>query len=89
MANLTTGLRHTYLTGPWHYCARCDRKSKLREELRWQRGLLLCEHCFDKNLLGDREPKIAAVLTDGKEEFAPIDKLRNPDMYQEEEDFLT
>ena len=82
------GLRHTWLTGPWYYCSRCDRKSKLREELRWQRGLLLCRHCFDVNLLGDREPKIAAVLTDGKEELTPIEKLRNPDNMSEAEDFL-
>jgi hypothetical protein len=85
---LEDGLKHTWLTGPWHYCARCDQKTKLRD-MTWQRGLLLCNaHCVDRLLLGEREPKIAAVLTDGKEEFIPVEKIRNPDHFEEAEDFL-
>jgi hypothetical protein len=32
--------------------------------------------------------KIAQVLSDGKEEFAPVEKLRHPDFAEEIEDFL-
>jgi hypothetical protein len=41
-------------------------------------------------LLGERDVKIAQVLTDGKEEneLAPVDKLRNPDFAEDVEDFL-
>jgi hypothetical protein len=73
-------LRHTYLTGAWAYCMRCDEKCKIEGEMQWQRGLLLCtKHCIDKwPLLGQREPAIALVLEDGKEELAPVEKLRRP-----------
>ena len=85
------GLRHTWLTGPWHYCARCDRKWKIDDE-QWERGLLLCPFCQDAHaipgLLGQRDVQIASVLTDGKEEFAPVEKLRSPDFEEEVEDFL-
>jgi hypothetical protein len=82
--------RHTYLTGPWHYCARCDTRQKVHD-MKWQRGLLLCDECYDTGvfpLVGQREPAIANVLTDGKEELAPVDKLRNPDIFEESEDFI-
>jgi len=82
-----TGLRHTWLTGPWTYCMRCDKKVKIAA-CTWQRGLLLGPECVDVKLLGDREPKIAEVLGDGKEELVPVEKLRNPDHFQVEEDFL-
>jgi hypothetical protein len=86
-----TGLRHTHFTGPWHYCDRCDSKTKIAL-MKWERGLLLCPKCQDSNgtpgLLGERDIKIAQVLTDGKEEFAPVEKLRNPDFAEEVEDFL-
>lgn len=82
------GLLRSFLRGPWHYCARCDRKTHI-DQMTWQRGLLLCNaHCRDKNLLGVREVKIAHVLTDGKEEYTPVPKLRNPDRVFEEEDFI-
>jgi hypothetical protein len=84
------GWRHTYLTGPWHYCSRCDTRQKV-SEMSWQRGLLLCDECLDTGifpLVGQREPAIATVLMDGKEELAPVDKLRNPQSYTEEEDFI-
>jgi hypothetical protein len=56
--------------------------------LRWQRGLLLCHFCFDAwPLLGQREIGIDEVLTDGKQELVPVEKLRNPDEYETEEDF--
>jgi hypothetical protein len=66
---------------------RCDAKRKIAD-CRWQRGLLLGPECFDVKLLGDREPRIASVLTDGKLELVPVEKLRNPDHFAVEEDFL-
>ena len=42
---------------------------------------------YDKMLLGDREVAIAAVLEDGKEELAPVEKLRQPFEYTETEEF--
>ena len=86
-----TGLRHTHLTGPWHYCDRCDKKVKIAV-MKWERGLLLGPECQDSNsslgLLGERDVRIAQVLTDGKEELVPVEKLRNPDFTEEVEDFL-
>jgi hypothetical protein len=32
--------------------------------------------------------KIAQVLSDGKEEFVPVEKIRHPDFAEEVEDFL-
>lgn len=88
---MCTGIRHTLLKGPWHYCDRCDRKTKIAD-MKWERGLLLCPKCQDSNsaleLLGERDVKIAQVLTDGKEEYVPVDKLQNPDFAEEVEDFL-
>lgn len=84
------GIRHTYLTGAWHLCSRCDNREKV-SEMKWQRGLLLCDECYDTGvfpLVGEREPAIALVLSDGREELAPVDKLRNPDTYVDSEDFL-
>ena len=83
-----SGLKRSFLHGPWHICARCSRKTHL-SDMTWQRGLLLCnQFCIDKELLGERDTRIAAVLGDGKEEFAPADKLRNPDAFEQEEDFI-
>ena len=85
------GLRHTWLTGPWHYCDRCDKKTKIAD-MKWERGLLLGPECQDTNaipgLLGERDIKIAQVLTDGAEEFAPVEKLRHPDFEETVEEFL-
>jgi len=48
----------------------------------------LCRFCFDAwPLLGQREIGIDEVLTDGKQELVPVEKLRNPDEYETEEDF--
>lgn len=86
-----TGLRHTHLTGPWRYCARCDKKTKIKD-MKWERGLLLGPECQDSNalpgLLGERDVKISQVLMDGKEEFVPVEKVRNPQFEEEFEDFL-
>lgn len=88
-----SGLRHTFLTGPWHYCDRCDKKTKIAD-MKWERGLLLGPECQDSNsvngpgLLGERDVRIAQVLTDGKEEYVPVEKLRHPDFAEEVEDFL-
>ena len=87
------GLRHTYWTGPWHYCDRCDHKTKIYI-MKWERGLLLCPRCQDTNnvsgpgLLGQRDVKIAQVLEDGKEELVPVEKIRHPVFAEEVEDFL-
>jgi hypothetical protein len=70
--------KHSFLVGAWRYCARCDEKWHIDEQT-WQRGLLLCPHCVDKRLLGQREVEIARVLGDGKMELAPVPKLREPD----------
>lgn len=87
-----TGLRHTHLTGPWHYCDRCDKKTKIAD-MKWERGLLLGPECQDTRnsklgLLGERDVRIAQVLTDGKEEFVPVEKIRHPDFAEDVEDFL-
>lgn len=85
---MDNGVKRSFLRGPWHHCARCDRKTHI-SDMKWQRGLLLCiRYCVDVKLLGDREVKISQVLTDGKEEYAPVEKLRNPDHFNEEEDFI-
>ena len=50
---------------------------------------MLCNaYCVDEELLGQRDVRIAQVLGDGKEEFVPVPKLRNPDTFIEEEDFI-
>lgn len=86
-----TGLRHTFWTGPWHYCDRCDSKTKVAD-CQWERGLLLCPRCQDAHgrlgLIGERDVKIALVLGDGAEEFAPVEKVRHPAFAEEVEDFL-
>jgi hypothetical protein len=70
----------TLAQGPWHYCARCDEKTKIAR-LTWQRGLLLCETCLDHEriIVGDRDAKIVEVLADGKPELQPDPKLSHPE----------
>jgi hypothetical protein len=80
-------LQHSYLTGAWHYCGICYEKCKLHK-MKWQRGVLRCPTCVDKELLGVREQRIAVVLEDGKEELAPPIKLREPALLSEEEDII-
>ena len=81
------GIKHTFWTGPWRNCAICDRKTKIAE-LQWQRGRLKCPRCYeDWPLLGQREIGIAGVLEDGKEELAPVQKLRDPTTYDTSDDF--
>lgn len=74
-----------------HYCDRCDKKTKIAL-MKWERGLLLGPECQDSNalpgLLGERDVRIAQVLTDGKEEFVPVEKIRHPSFAEEVEDFL-
>lgn len=92
-----TGIKHTFWAGPWRNCARCDKKTKIAT-MKWQRGLLLCtassgngKGCWDEPpLLGQREVAIAQILNDGKseKEFTPVEKLRNPDSFEEAEDFV-
>jgi len=73
--------RRSFWQSPWHFCARCDTKTHI-SDMDWQRGKLLCKirRCWDEMLLGDREQVIAQVLSDGQEEFAPVMKLREPDI---------
>jgi hypothetical protein len=71
--------QHTFLQGPWHYCGRCDEKTKIREMI-WQNSVLLCPTCVDKFMAspGVRERIISQVLSDGKEEFQIDPKLLDP-----------
>ena len=82
-----SGIMHTLNDGAWIYCRRCDRKVKARDG-KWQRGVLLCPPCVDVHLLGYREPGIALVLSDGKQELVPVPILRDPDQFEEAEDFI-
>lgn len=79
--------QRTFLQGPWHYCGRCDEKTKIRI-MRWQNGVLLCPTCVDQFMAspGVRETIISQVLSDGKEEFMPDPKLTNPDNNPDEDD---
>jgi hypothetical protein len=74
--------QRTLNMGPWHYCQRCDEKTKIAS-LTWQKNLLLCETCVDKNKIipGDREIGIAEVLSDGKIELTIDPKLSNPETF--------
>jgi hypothetical protein len=82
------GIKHSFWQGPWHYCDRCDVKTHL-SEMTWQRGKLLCNaRCVDRKLVGDREIAIAEVLSDGKTEYAPVEKIQNPNFMQDAEDFI-
>jgi hypothetical protein len=86
----TPGIRHSFWQGPWHYCGICDKKTHIKD-MKWQRGVLRCLRgsCYDTwPLPGQREIAIDAVLSDGKEEYAPVEKLRNPTEYEEAEDFI-
>lgn len=77
---------HTFNQGPWHLCMRCDFRCKIAA-MTWQRGLLLCQVCYDRgDLLGQREQKISQVLQDGKVEFQIAEKLQDP--VQEPEDMF-
>ena len=47
--------------------------------MEWQRGLLLCQECYDPYPLeGQREQAIYQVLTDGKVDFDIAEKLKDP-----------
>jgi hypothetical protein len=88
-----SGLRHTFWRGPWHWCDRCDKKVKVAD-CKWEYGLLLGPECQDSNatrgpgLIGPRDVRIAQVLTDGKEELVPVEKVRHPDFAADVENFL-
>ena len=76
---------HAIGNGPYHYCARCDDKCRI-SDMQWQRGMLLCEICYDDRLIGQREQIIQAVLNDGKPELEPVPKLRDPDLAEPADD---
>lgn len=71
--------QRTLAMGPWHYCGRCDEKTKIAE-MTWQNGVLLCPPCVDKFPAspGVRERMINEVLSDGKVEFEIDPKLLDP-----------
>lgn len=79
--------RRSFWVSPWHFCARCDTKTHIMD-MAWQRGKLLCliRKCWDEMLIGDREQVIAQVLGDGQMEYAPVPKLREPDVTTTNED---
>lgn len=71
--------KRSYLTGPWHYCARCVDKTHIAE-MQWQRGLLLCPICVDYGndgvpLTGQREAMIQAAFDYPSMELEPDPKL--------------
>ncbi len=58
--------------------------------MQWQRGKLLCtiRECWDTLLLGTREQEIAQVLGDGQQEYAPVDKIKEPDTTLDNDDIF-
>jgi hypothetical protein len=85
---MSTHYRDDPTGGPWHLCDRCGERRKIRSELQWQRGKLLCNvvPCLDVQLIGQREQIIAQVLGDGKQELAPDPKLRDPGIQNIDDD---
>lgn len=81
--------RRSFEFDPWHYCARCDCKTHI-SQMAWQRGKLLCtiRRCWDQMLIGGRELIINQVLGDGQIEFAPVPKLRDPDVVMTNDDLM-
>lgn len=47
--------------GAWHFCGRCGDRVPLAQ-LRWQRGKLLDDKCFDTALLGSIEKRRADAM---------------------------
>jgi hypothetical protein len=87
---MAEGIKHTFWVGPWRYCGVCYRKTHIKD-MKWQRGVLKCLRgsCYDEwPLPGQREIGIEEVLADGKQELIPVEKLRNPDEFEQEEDFV-
>ena len=72
--------QRTINQGPWHYCGRCDEKTKIAE-MQWQNGVLLCPICVDHfpQSQGVRERIINQVLSDGQVEFQIDPKLTDPE----------
>lgn len=92
--NVGQGPKHTFWAGPWHNCGICNFKSKIAE-MTWQRGVLRCPSCTERDPNGfcfpdQRQQAIDMVLQDGRSEYelAPVEKLRDPDSFQEEDDFI-
>jgi hypothetical protein len=83
---MADGVR-TMWQGPWHYCGRCDEKTKIAE-MTWQNNVLLCPTCVDKFMAspGVRERMIAEVLGDGQVEFQIDEKLLNPEDDADQDD---
>lgn len=90
---LGNGPKHTFWQGPWHNCGICDFKCKI-DKMTWQLGVLRCPACTERDINGfplldsQRQQAIEQVLTDGKLELVPVEKLRDPDSFQEADDFI-
>lgn len=85
------GIRHTFLEGPWHYCGRCGEKTKLESELQWQRGVLLCNECWDNYpLIGQIDQAIAQYMMTVVQEpdLKPSPKLTNPTLDIDNDDIF-
>lgn len=55
--------KHTQDQGAWTFCGRCGDRTPIKD-LRWQRGKLLDEKCFDAfPLLGQIDKGIADALS--------------------------
>lgn len=70
------------LSGPYHLCGRCDDRTHL-SEMKWQRGVLVCNECFDTGIFplpGQREAAVANALDDSSssDELMPNPKLVEP-----------
>lgn len=86
------GPKHSFWEGPWRYCGICYWKCHIKD-MTWQRGVLRCPACTERSddgfpLIGQREQAIENVLTDGKPELVPVEKLRDPEAFEEAEDFI-
>lgn len=82
------GIKHTFWEGPWLYCSICYRKTHIND-MEWQRGTLRCPLCLDAwPLLGQREIAIEQILTDGRQEYTPVEKVRNPTTFEAADDFI-
>lgn len=83
---------HTLNQGAWHYCGRCERKTKLDTELQWQYGILLCFDCIDMYpvLIGAIEQQQNKVLEQIVQapDLRPNEKLTHPTVQVESDDIF-
>lgn len=67
---------------PWHRCDICDQDnpvSNLRRQPGLQRGILVCNKCWDTPLTYDRDVLIEDILAAGQDQEAQVaDILQEP-----------